>query len=564
MQIIVPMSGFGDRFRQAGYTTPKPLIEIEGKPIIAHVIDMFPGETHFLFICNEEHLREPSFQIKEILNRYCPTGKVIGISSHKRGPVHAVLQAEKEVDRSGPVIVNYCDFSCYWHWNHFISYVKTTRCDGAIPAYKGFHPHSLGNTNYAYLKEYQGWVQDIQEKRPFTENRLEEYASSGTYYFSSGALMLEACRTVIADELQVGGEYYISMAYKHLLENRCKVAIYELQHFMQWGTPEDLEEYSMWSNAFRQLVDPAYASHLTVGGATLVPMAGLGERFRQAGYTTPKPLISVSGKPMVVQATSDLPKTARHVFVLRRDMAGSKEVAEILKAQFPNAHSILLDGPTDGQARTAFLGWDIAYRNTLDDETVTIAACDNGMLYRNSRLMDILDDPATDVIVWVAKKYPNAVRYPHMYGWVDIDDTSGVVRNVSVKNPLNHPAQDAIITGTFTFRRALYFRQVITRMIDRNARVNGEFYLDVAIEDALALGLRVRAFAIDSYIGWGTPTELQTFQYWQSCFHKWSTHPYRLEHDLHVAGEARTMLSERYAERCPALPESCALDRRAA
>ena len=56
MQIIIPMSGFGERFRRAGYTVPKPLIEIENKPIISHVIDMFPGDNEFIFICNQDHL----------------------------------------------------------------------------------------------------------------------------------------------------------------------------------------------------------------------------------------------------------------------------------------------------------------------------------------------------------------------------------------------------------------------------------------------------------------------------------------------------------------------------
>src|ERR1700704_6380930 len=50
MQIVIPMSGFGERFRRAGYDIPKPLIEVEGKPIVAHVVDMFPGETDFIFI----------------------------------------------------------------------------------------------------------------------------------------------------------------------------------------------------------------------------------------------------------------------------------------------------------------------------------------------------------------------------------------------------------------------------------------------------------------------------------------------------------------------------------
>ena len=79
MQIIIPMSGFGERFRRAGYSVPKPLIEIDGKPIVAHVIDMFPGELDFIFICNQDHLNNPDYHMESILRRYCPTGRVIGI-----------------------------------------------------------------------------------------------------------------------------------------------------------------------------------------------------------------------------------------------------------------------------------------------------------------------------------------------------------------------------------------------------------------------------------------------------------------------------------------------------
>ena len=112
MQIVIPMSGFGERFRKAGYDVPKPLIEIDGKPIISHVIDMFPGEENFIFICNEDHLWNPDYRMREILDKYCPTGRVIGIPSHKLGPVHAVLQAEHLLCPNSPTVVNYCDFTC--------------------------------------------------------------------------------------------------------------------------------------------------------------------------------------------------------------------------------------------------------------------------------------------------------------------------------------------------------------------------------------------------------------------------------------------------------------------
>ena len=71
MQIIIPMSGFGERFRRAGYSLPKPLIPIDGKPIIAHVIDMF-RETDFLFICNQDHLDNRTTRCEPRLNAIVP------------------------------------------------------------------------------------------------------------------------------------------------------------------------------------------------------------------------------------------------------------------------------------------------------------------------------------------------------------------------------------------------------------------------------------------------------------------------------------------------------------
>ncbi|MDG1163989.1 MAG: NTP transferase domain-containing protein, partial [Porticoccaceae bacterium] len=140
MQIVIPMSGFGERFRQVGYKVPKPLIEVEGKPIIGHVIDMFPGETDFIFICNNDHLNDPAFALEKILLQLCPTGRILGVNAHKLGPVHAVQQAKHLLDMTQPVVVNYCDFTCYWDWASFKTFVNQTQCKGAIPAYKGFHP----------------------------------------------------------------------------------------------------------------------------------------------------------------------------------------------------------------------------------------------------------------------------------------------------------------------------------------------------------------------------------------------------------------------------------------
>ena len=144
------------------------------------------------------------------------------------------------------------------------------------------------------------------------------------------------------------------------------------------------------------------------------------------------------------------------------------------------------------------------------------------------------------------------MRKPTAYGWVQTDGDR--VTGVSVKAPLSNPAHDPVITGAFSFRRAADFRDACEAMFVRNGRVNGEFYVDSCINDAIALGLTVRLFEVDAYLCWGTPDELRTFEYWQSCFHKWASHPYRLEGDARVALGAVTALEQRYAQRLPETP----------
>ncbi|CRY55553.1 CTP:phosphocholine cytidylyltransferase involved in choline phosphorylation for cell surface LPS epitopes [Yersinia intermedia] len=547
------MSGFGERFRRAGYKMPKPLIEIDGKPIISHVVDMFPGEKDFIFICNQDHLDNPDYNMEAILHRYCPTGKVIGIPAHKLGPIHAVRQVEHMLDPQEPVVVNYCDFTCYWDWHHFKEFVCTTACTGAIPAYKGFHPHTLGSTNYAYIKEHNGRISDIQEKQPYTDNRMEEYASSGTYYFSSAKIMSEAFRRTIDQQLNIGGEYYVSLAYKPLLADKKPIVVYPIQHFMQWGTPDDVAEYNGWSSTFRQLIKPDN-SRAEPAGSLIIPMAGLGQRFVNEGYSITKPLIPVSGKPMVTQAINDLPPALQYAFVLRSDMSSYNEIGEELQQLYPNSVIETIAGVTEGQACTALIGLDALERSShAVAGPITIGTCDNGALYNASAFKALTDNPEIDVIVWGARGHANAIRHPNMFGWINANE-QGKISDISVKVPFDSPEKDPIVTGTFTFRRAEDFRKVVSHLIGRNGRVNGEFYLDSCINDAIALGLNCHLFEVDHYISWGTPNDLRTFEYWQSCFHKWKTHPYRLQLDSRVPAEALPHLEFVMRDSVPEIP----------
>jgi NDP-sugar pyrophosphorylase family protein len=242
------MSGLGKRFADAGYKDIKPLIKVHGKPIIEWVVNLFPGETDFIFICRNEHLE--TTELRSELNRIMPSGKIIGIEGHKFGPVYAVSKAFDEIEDEEEVIVNYCDFYQDWDYSDFRSRMKDSRYCGAIPCYTGFHPHLLHEKNlYASCKVNQAMeLQEIREKYSFESDKTKAYHSGGTYYFSKGEYVKKYFSKMMEEDISLNGEYYVSLVYNLMLRDELKVLVYDkVPHFCQWGTPEDLEEYLTWN-----------------------------------------------------------------------------------------------------------------------------------------------------------------------------------------------------------------------------------------------------------------------------------------------------------------------------
>src|SRR6056300_958805 len=231
MHIIIPMSGMGRRFIESGYLEPKPLITIDQKPIIEHVCNLFPGEDKFTFICNTNHLANTN--LKKVLQTIKPNANILEIPNHKKGPVYAVSLAEKFIEDDEEVIVNYCDFGTYWDYKNFLKHTRDRNADGAIPSYKGFHPHMLGNTNYAFIRDKGQWMLEIKEKELFTNNRMEEYASNGTYYFKKGLYVKKYFEELINKDIHIKGEYYVSLVFNLLVRDRLKISIYKIQHMLQ-------------------------------------------------------------------------------------------------------------------------------------------------------------------------------------------------------------------------------------------------------------------------------------------------------------------------------------------
>ena len=528
MHIIIPMSGEGSRFVAAGYIDPKPLIIIDGKPIIEHVCDLFPGEKKFTFICNAKHLAETN--MKDVLLSIKPSSNIVEIPNHKKGPVYAVSLIEEMIEDDEEVIVNYCDFGTYWNYKDFLKHTRKRGADGAIPSYKGFHPHMLGSTNYAFIREKDQWMQEIKEKEPFTDNRTEEYASNGTYYFKKGSYVKNYFKKLMVKDINLKGEYYVSLIYNLLINDGLNVSVYEIQHMLQWGTPQDVEEYNTWSKYFKNIINEKYKTEAHDNSITLIPLAGRGSRFAKVGYKDPKPLINVSGKPMIIQSANSLPNSQNHIFVTLKEHLNNFPLEKTLKNEYPETTIIPINNVTEGQAITCSLG----LKEVSKDASLLVAATDNGMIYNHSKYQELIKDKNNDAIIFSFRHHISSKNNPEMYGWVKTDSRENAIA-VSVKVPISDtPYEDHAIVGTFWFRKVELFEKALKNLIDKNIRVNGEYYVDSLLSELIEFGYKVKVFEVDDYICWGTPNDYETFVYWQSFFHKCNFHPYSLEKDITV------------------------------
>jgi NDP-sugar pyrophosphorylase family protein len=516
MHIIIPMSGIGKRFVDAGYTVPKPLIVVEGKPIIQHVVELFRSKKNpninirYTFICNDLHLKTTN--MREVLLSIVPDAQIVEVPvvSLRKGPVDAVLQHPSILCNMEPTIVSYCDYGTQWDFDGFLEKNNETDADGAIACYTGFHPHMLGSDNYAFCRTTgDNYLVEIKEKEPFTNNRTSEYASNGTYYFRNGTIVQQYFQQLVDENLHVNGEFYVSLVYNLMCRDGLKTLVYEIQKMLQWGTPKDLEEYLVWSNYF---LHRTTASKQPPNNTVLIlPMAGAGSRFFHEGYKTPKPLLEIEGKPMVVQAVSCLPPTCRKIFICQESHVKKYGIDAVLKKEFPESEFLQIDYVTEGQACTC----ELACKNIDMNNPVMISACDNGAYYNTDSYQRLVDDPDVDIIVWSFSNNPTSRLYPHMYAWLDVD-SEGSIRQVSIKKPLVG-AKHAIV-GTMLFKKGAYFLEGLDEIYRTNSKTNGEFYVDNVLEPLIRKGYRCKIFNVDNYLCWGTPNDYKTYCYWAEYF----------------------------------------------
>ncbi|MBK9039671.1 MAG: NTP transferase domain-containing protein [Bdellovibrionales bacterium] len=509
IHLVIPMSGEGARFQSAGYALPKPLVPINGVPMIEKVLESFPHRWPTQFVLSKIHL---DTDLSIVLRKLRTNAAQTVIAPHKLGPSHAIALALDEIPEDAPVLVSYCDYGMVWDSSRFEAFVKDTDCDACVISYRGFHPHYLSQMKYAYSKLEMGQVVEVREKESFTDNRENEFASSGGYYFKNAKLLKEAILAQINLNLHLNGEYYTSLTVQALLEANAnvKVNVFEIFGFFQWGTPEDIQNYEYWDRCFKNY--NKFRIQSTSVEQSLMPMAGKGSRFDGIS-SLPKPLIPIFGNPMFIRAQKSLPRAELEVFVCLAEFAESLKLHVSIDARLKT-----LSSTPSGQALSTELGAELLNPK----KEVMVTACDHAIVMDPERWEEFSKQHDADAVIFTIRGYPGALRSPNSYTYVVPEKSQEkypVIKNVSVKAPIsNSPKNDHLLVGTFWFRSAELLIKGINLAKNAKVDVNNELYLDSVFDLLIEAGHSVRIFELDGYIGWGDPQSLSEALYWQEMF----------------------------------------------
>jgi NDP-sugar pyrophosphorylase family protein len=245
MKIIITLSGNSERFTSKGYPI-KSLIDIGGKKVIEYVLEMFPDikDEDFIFAVRSDDLSSSPIE-SEILK--LKNSKIYPVPKNSLGPVYSISTFMDNLPDDEEIIVSYCDLTQLWDFHDFLNFCRDTDSDGCLVTHVGFLPHKLYNKSFAFLSTGKNSkVSYVHEKKPMELVRPDEPASNGIYYFKSGKLLKTYFKKLMDGKHAVNGEYYVTVPYNLMIEDKLNVTYYNANQYVCLGTPVDVECFKCW------------------------------------------------------------------------------------------------------------------------------------------------------------------------------------------------------------------------------------------------------------------------------------------------------------------------------
>lgn len=233
LNVLIPMAGLGSRFSVAGYTFPKPLIEVHGKPMIQVVVENLNIDANYIFIVQQEHYNK--YNLKYLLNLIAPNCTIVLIDGLTEGAACTTLLAKEYINNSDSLLIANSDQFLEWNSNECMYAFSADSIDGGILT---FTPASHPKWSYSKLDE-NGFVSEVAEKQV-----ISQYGNTGIYYWKHGSDYVKYTEQMINNTSnRVNNEWYVAPVYNEAIKDNKKIRIKNVEKMWGLGDPESLVNF---------------------------------------------------------------------------------------------------------------------------------------------------------------------------------------------------------------------------------------------------------------------------------------------------------------------------------
>lgn len=241
MNILIPMGGSDEAFRQLGYPYAKPLIEIAGRPLVQHIFDplgQLPGGRAIFVIRKEDDLR---FYLRDVLRLLDPSVEVIRADGPTAGAACTALLAIEYIDNDDELLIANADQILAFDLAETLDRFRSRALDAGTVVFDSVHPR------WSFVKtDADDMVIEAAEKRPISRN-----ATAGVYYFRNGRFFVEAAKAMILKDASVNGGFFVCPSLNELILGQKRIGVERIrrEEYISLATPQAVEDYEQYLKA---------------------------------------------------------------------------------------------------------------------------------------------------------------------------------------------------------------------------------------------------------------------------------------------------------------------------
>ena len=486
--LIITMAGEGSRFVSQGYDKYKPFLELCGQTMLDGALYPFTDFEHIFIITTQKIINSNLVEFKKIDAKI----KIIIVEEHKLGPAYSIYLAIENLPKELSYFITYCDVWCFGPAVHFDFFENI---ESAVFVHRGFHPHLVNDNFSAFCKEDEkrpGFLKEIKEKGSFTNDWMNEPLSIGVFYVRDSDTLFNAIIKIVEDNKKAAGEFYPSLIFNNLIEDKIDVSLIDVKSFTHIGLPTQYEDVKHWHNVAKKLKDNQSTEKYNLTNCMLA--GGTGTRMTSVS-DTPKHLLMVNNQPMINLVIDSLNCTNNIII-------GAPKI-DLPDSLVKNCIVQELEYQTSSHLET--MSKAITYIE--DDKPILFSSCDCFSWLNWEKFEGMVNEYDPDIIIF---EFDLSLLNSKLGGQHStIHSKDSVVIDVDDKGR-EHEYEKGF-AGFFWFKNKSLINTLFEKqeIIDEN-----ELIVDDLIKFACTHDYNVMSYNLDHYIHLGTPEEFREFNYW--------------------------------------------------